>query len=79
MIALVTWWIASVVFCFGLQAFRSFLFPLCFLFWMVPLPAAALNRIIPFLQNESAVAEQVLFRMAGFRSLRMEPFWTSQD
>ena len=65
MIALVTWWIASVVFCFGLRAFRSFLFPLCFLFWMVPIPAAALDRIIPFLQNESAIAARVLFRMAG--------------
>jgi exosortase len=65
MIALVTWWIASVVFCFGVRAFRSFLFPLCFLFWIVPIPAVALNCIIPFLQNESAVAARVLFRMAG--------------
>ena len=65
MIALVTWWIASVVFCFGRRAFRSFLFPLCFLFWMGPIPAAALDRIIPFLQDESALAARVLFRMAG--------------
>ncbi|HEX9111247.1 MAG TPA: exosortase [Terriglobales bacterium] len=65
MIALVTWWLGSVVFCFGVRAFRSFLFPLCFLFWMVPIPTAALNWIIPFLQNESALAARVLFRMAG--------------
>jgi exosortase len=65
MIALVTWWIASVVFCFGVRAFRSFLFPLCFLFWMVPIPAAALDHIIPFLQNESAFAARVLFWMTG--------------
>lgn len=65
MIALVTWWIASVVFCFGLRAFRAFLFPLCFLFWMVPIPAAALDWVIPFLQNESALAARVLFRIAG--------------
>jgi exosortase len=64
MIALVTWWIASVVFCFGLRTFRSFLFPLCFLFWMVPIPAAALDWIIPFLQNESAASARVLFWMA---------------
>jgi exosortase len=63
--ALVTWWIASVVFCFGVRAFRSFLFPLCFLFWMVPIPAAALDWIVAFLQNESALAAQVLFRMAA--------------
>lgn len=65
MIALVTWWIASLVFCFGVRAFRSFLFPLCFLFWIVPIPAAALNCIMPFLQNESAVATRVLFWMTG--------------
>jgi exosortase len=63
--ALVTWWIGTVVFCFGLRAFRLFRFPLCFLFWMVPIPAAALNWIIPFLQNESAAAARVLFRTAG--------------
>ncbi len=65
MIALITWWIGSVVFCFGVQAFRSFLFPLCFLFWMVPIPAAAVDWIVAFLQNESALAARVLFRMAA--------------
>jgi exosortase len=65
MFALVTWWLGSVVFCFGVPALRSFLFPLCFLFWMVPIPAVALNWIISFLQNESALAARVLFRMAG--------------
>ena len=65
MIALVTWWIASVVVCFGARAFRSFLFPLCFLFWIVPIPAATLNCIMPFLQNESAFAARVLFQVTG--------------
>src|SRR5208282_2157804 len=31
MFALVIWWIASVILCFGAGAFQSFLFPLCFL------------------------------------------------
>ncbi|HEV2732569.1 MAG TPA: exosortase/archaeosortase family protein [Terriglobales bacterium] len=65
MLALVTWWLGTVVFCFGLRAFRSLLFPLCFLFWMVPIPAAALNWIILFLQSESTLVAQLLFRMAG--------------
>jgi exosortase len=65
MIALVAWWLGSVVFCFGVRTFRSFLFPLCFLFWMVPIPTAALNWIIPVLQNESALAARILFRMAA--------------
>ena len=43
MFTLVTWWIASVVFCFGQRAFRSFLFPLCFLFLLVPVPGVVLN------------------------------------
>jgi exosortase len=65
MMALVTWWLASVVFCFGLPAFRSFLFPLCFLFWMVPIPAFALERIVAFLQSGSVLAARVLFRLAA--------------
>jgi len=65
MFALVMWWVASVVACFGARAFRSCLLPLCLLFWTVPIPAAGLNWIIPVLQNESAVAARILFRIAG--------------
>jgi exosortase len=65
MFALVTWWIGTVVLCFGLRAFRLLLFPLCFLFWIVPIPVAVLNWIVSFLQTESALAARALFRMAG--------------
>jgi exosortase len=65
MFALVIWWIASVILCFGVQLFRSFLFPLCFLFWMVPLPPFALGRIVLFLQQQSAMAARILFLAAG--------------
>lgn len=65
MFGLVTWWIASVVFCFGVGAFRLLLFPLCFLYWIVPLPAIALNEIIVFLQHQSAFAARVLFLAVG--------------
>ncbi len=64
MFAIVIWWIASVIVCFGMSAFRRFLFPLCFLFWVVPAPAAVLNWIIPALQNESAVAARMFFQIA---------------
>jgi len=63
--ALVTWWIASVILCFGVQAFRSFLFPLCFLFLLVPFPTFVLDCIIAFLQHESAVSARILFRSIG--------------
>jgi len=65
MLALVTWWIGSVILCFGLQVFRSFLFPLCFLFWIVPIPSFLLNGIVKFLQYKSAFAARVLFFIGG--------------
>ena len=65
MFALVTWWIASVLLCFGARTFHSFLFPLCFLFLMVPLPDFALSRIIEFLQQQSALAARIMFRAAA--------------
>ena len=41
------------------------LFPLCFLFLMVPIPKFALNWIVEFLQQQSAVAARLMFRAAG--------------
>jgi len=65
MFALVTWWIASVVFCFGLRAFRSFLLPLCFLFFLVPVPRVLLSVIVGWLQHGSAWMAALLFRAVG--------------
>ncbi|HMD18450.1 MAG TPA: exosortase/archaeosortase family protein [Terriglobales bacterium] len=65
MLALVIWWIASVLLCFGARTFQSFLFPLCFLFLLVPIPDFALSWIIEFLQHQSASAAQIMFRAAG--------------
>jgi exosortase len=65
MLALVTWWIGSVILCFGTQAFRSFLFPLCFLFLLVPLPMIVVNSMVEFLQRESALSARILFRLIG--------------
>jgi exosortase len=62
-VGLVTWWIAAFVLCFGLSAFRSFRFPLLFLFWMVPIPRFALDRVVAELQQGSAIASQFLFLM----------------
>jgi exosortase len=64
MIALVLWWIASFILCFDIQAFRRSLFPLCFLFWMVPFPNILLNPIISLLQYGSAAAAHLLFLIA---------------
>ena len=65
MLALVLWWIASFVVCFGTRVSRLFLFPLVFLFWMVPIPSFALNKVVEFLQAESAVAARLMFSLIG--------------
>ena len=65
MLAMVIWWIGSFVFCFGARAARLFLFPLCFLFWMVPIPAPLLTRIISLWQHGSATSASVLFSAFG--------------
>ena len=65
MLAMVLWWIGSFVFCFGARAARLFLFPLGFLFWMVPIPAPVLNKIIAFWQQGSALSASVLFSAFG--------------
>ena len=65
MLAIVLWWIGSFVFCFGARATRLFLFPLCFLFWMVPIPAPVLNKIIAFWQQGSALSASMLFSALG--------------
>ena len=48
MCALVLWWIASMVFCFGIPVFRAFVFPVCFLFWLVPLPNSKRRTSVHF-------------------------------
>jgi exosortase len=65
MFAIVTWWIASVILCFGVRTFRSFLFPICFLFLMVPIPEFALSWTVKLLQHQSASAARIMFRAIG--------------
>jgi exosortase len=64
MLALVVWWIAAFILCFGTSAFRRELFPLCFLFGMVPLPGFVLNLIVILLQQGSAAVAHFLFVVA---------------
>lgn len=65
MFAVVIWWIGSVALCFGTNSVSALLFPLCFLFWIVPLPEILLGGIVQFLQDESAFAARILFHMVG--------------
>jgi exosortase len=65
MLALVVWWMGAFILCFGTRAFRRALFPLCFLFWMVPLPQFLLNPIVRLLQDGSAASARLLFAAVG--------------
>jgi exosortase len=65
MFALVLSWCAVYLLCFGNRAARTALFPLGFLFVMVPLPNAVMNVIIVQLQQGSAWAAHLLFMIFG--------------
>lgn len=65
MSALVLWWIGTFVFWCGIRSSRLILFPLCFLFGLVPLPRVVLDEAIAFLQLGSAWAAHGLFAVFG--------------
>jgi exosortase len=65
MLALVTWWLGAFVVAFGGWTFRALLFPLCFLFWLVPIPELTLNRIVALWQHGSALSASLLFSALG--------------
>lgn len=65
MFALVSFWISAFVVCFGASVSRRLMFPLGFLYWIVPLPTMALDLIIRYLQEGSAAASRLLFQAAG--------------
>ena len=69
-VALVTWWIAAFVFCFGTKVCRLLIFPLCFLFWLVPFPDLVLSRVVAWLQHGSSSAAHLLFAAAGVPVVR---------
>lgn len=64
MFVMILWWMGAFALCFGAKAFRKSLFPLCFLFWMVPLPSSLLDYLVKQLQFGSAVAASLLFSVA---------------
>ena len=65
MLAIVIWWIGSFVLCFGSRVARLFLFPLCFLFWLVPIPGPLLEKIVAVWQHGSAISASLLFSALG--------------
>lgn len=62
--ALLTW-IGGFIFFYGIRTFHAGLFPLCFLFFMVPIPELVLEQLILFLQKVSTEAVAVVFKITG--------------
>ena len=65
MTALVVWWIGAFIVSFGTRAFQRALFPLCFLFWIVPIPEFVLNPVVRWLQEGSVISTRPLFALFG--------------
>jgi exosortase len=65
MFSVVTIWVGCFVLCYGLRAFRAGLFPVLFLFWMVPIPDFLLDRVIFWLQAASAEVSYAVFLLVG--------------
>jgi exosortase C (VPDSG-CTERM-specific) len=62
--------IGACCFCLGRQALRVLAFPLGFLIFFIPFPAALKDAIESFLQHRSADAAELLFSLAGTPLLR---------
>jgi len=69
-LSLVTLWVAGFVFTVGRTSWPKSLFPLFFLFLMVPWPSFLLDRVIYLLQAGSAWITSVLFDLTGVPALR---------
>ena len=65
MFALVTWWIGSLIICYGSNVVREYLFQLLLLYWLVPLPDLAVDSIVAALQILSAYAARILLVVGG--------------
>lgn len=65
MLAIVIWWIGSFLLSFGTRLASLFMFPLGFLFWLIPLPGFVLGKIVAAWQQGSAVSASMLFSALG--------------
>ncbi len=65
MFALVFSWIGIFVICFGSQCSRKLIFPLLFLFGLVPLPRVVMDPLIALLQIGSAWSAHAFFAAFG--------------
>ncbi len=72
-LALVLFWLASFISCFGLGNFRRCMFPLLFLLWLVPAPQTAVNHIVTMLQDGTVSLTRSLFVLCGIPVVQHGP------
>lgn len=58
-------WTGAFIFCFGIEAFRTAMFPILFLIFMIPIPEVLMYEIIYFLQVGSTEFAHLLFLVTG--------------
>ena len=63
-------WIGGFIFFYGLKSWRANLFPLLFLFFLVPIPTLIVETAILILQIGSTEASYAFFKLTGVPILR---------
>jgi len=66
----VTFWIGAFVFSYGIKSFRTNLFPLLFLFFLVPIPTLIVETVILILQIGSTEVSFAFFKVTDVPILR---------
>ena len=69
-LSLVLIWIGGFTLCYGTQLLRAAIFPLLFLFFMVPIPTIELDTIVSVLQTGSTIAADGYFKAFGLHIVR---------
>ncbi len=70
MLALVIFWLAGFILCYGIPAFRAGAFPLLFLLLMVPVPDSWLDKPVTAVQYGSTAVCSVIFSLFGIPFVR---------
>ena len=68
--AVLVFWLGGIISFYGLKTFKTALFPLLFLFMMVPVPAFIMDRLIYSLQVCSAETTYAFFKIVGIPVIR---------
>jgi exosortase len=69
-LAIACTWCGLFVICYGTEALRRAVLPMCLLLFMIPAPESVMNGVVQFLQQGSAVLSYHLFRLIGIPAVR---------